>query len=826
VNQLTAFLALAAVTAVALWYVRQRATAPRREVAVIDAPAPPAELGRRLLAAGDLGSTLQAVADGLAEALGVERVLLRVYNARTELFEPRAFSGCEPELVHELSNADVTLGQLGGLLGSTPDPVVLLRERIIESSFADRHLCRAYSDGLLLAPFPPTETGPQGYAVVEIPPGSQPHWGDKQVEAFGRLTSMAALAIEAARLRGRLEHKSMELSLASEKLKDLQELKDNFVATVSHELRTPLTSVKAYAEMILRAGDEIELKTVREFTGVIMAESDRLEQVCADVLKISQLESGRAHMVQEDMDFAELVREVADEFSDAIREADLSMALSGVSDVVDIRADRVGLRQVLEHLMDNAIKFTPPAGRIDVRLREGVGVLRVEVEDTGIGIPEREQARIFERFHQVENGSTRPYGGQGLGLTICRDIVRWHGGRIWAESTGENGSRLVMLLPSKGVVIQPSGLRDLGPAERMHREGFLHLLVGFVAETIGAHTTSIMLIDDEHDRLYVEAAVGLADEVVRHVRQRKGEGIAGYVWETNRSLLVQDIEEDARFPGRLNRAQYSDGSLLSVPLLDGDKCIGVINVNNKADGDGFTEEDRLLLEAISERVATALLSYDQYQSHFRRLNVSNAALSAIVDLGRDRGGALRQRLSSIGFETAQALGLQTDELRALAFALRTYDLGLSQVNDDILLKFTPLSPQERASVEEHVRAGAELAKGLELPAPVLKVLVHHHEDFDGGGYPDGLSGEAIPLAARIVRLVDFCRGASSDRPGRAAWSFDEIEKALESGIGAQFCPRVTPIFLRLMREGQDELEAILSSGRAAELVAVGPEEGR
>lgn len=782
-----------------------------------------ADVGRRLLAAPELSHVLEEVVRGACETSGAERALLRLYSSRTRLFEPRAFAGCDDRLMRELSNADVRADRFGARNDGDERQFVVDTTRYERGGFPDRALCRDRSPGLLLCFLPSTGSEPCGYLALEIPPGEMPAWARAQHRSLAALASMASLAVESALLRGSLDQKGVELSLASEKLKDVQRLKDNFMAVVSHELRTPLTSIKAYAEMMSRALKSARPEIVSEFTSVILNESDRLDQVFNDILRVSDLENGRPYIVTDELDLMAALRDLLEEQRDEFRQAEISLALEASTDSLPLRADRAGLREVIGHLLDNARKFTEPGGHVVLRVQHGVSAVRLEVEDDGVGIPLDESKRVFERFHQVENGSTRRFGGQGLGLTICRDIVRRHGGQISAESVPAGGTRIIVLLPSKGVVIQPKNLKDLDSSERIHREEFLHLLISFVAETMQVHTTSLMLVDSEEDRLFVEAAVGLADDVVRSVRVRKGEGIAGHVWEQEESLLIRDITMDPRFAGRINHAQYRRNSLLSVPLLRDGECIGVLNVNNKNNGEDCLDEDLYILESIAERIVQALIDFDEFRVGHEKLAGDNAAMSAIIDFGRSRGGLLSQRLRRIGFDIGSELGLDDERLRELGLALRIYDLGLSSVDAEILRKVTPLTAAERQAVDEHVHMGARLGQGFQLPPGVLKLLVHHHENYNGSGYPSGLKGEAIPLGARIVRLVDSAHGALTDRPGRGAWGLDELDELVEREAGRVFCPRVAPIFLRLLREAREELEGLLEKPSDAHLVSEEPE---
>ena len=756
----------------------------------------------------ELSGLLNALADQVGTAAGAERVLLRLYNPRTRLFEARAHSGLDLATVRALSNHDVSDESYREVCVAAGGAMILPRE----SEFADMSICSGHSPGVLLVTLGTSaDKSEQGYLVVEIPAGKSSSWMRSRLKLLRTFAPLATLAIDAARVRGQVEQKSVDLSIAAEKLKDLQRLKDNFVGAVSHELRTPLTSIKAYAETLHRGAGRLDDRTLHEFTQVILGESERLNTALENILDVAQLESGRARLLPQEVDLAAVCRAAYERARDALREARVSLSLQLPDRGVHLRADRGALDQILDHLLGNARKFTPPGGYVRIRVREDVSMVRLEVEDSGIGIPESELERIFERFHQVDNSSTRNFGGQGLGLSICRDLVRWHGGRIWAERAAEGGARFVVLLPSKGLIVQPHSVSSLQPGERMERDQFLHLLISFVAETMDVSIASLMLIDSKTERLYLEAAVGLEDEIVRSVRLAKGEGIAGHVWETKHTLLVENLDTDDRFKGRLNDVQYTTRSLLSCPILRDGECIGVVNVNNKSGERRFLYQDRLLLEALVERIGRAIEVFAAYAASHRQLARVNESLSAALDSARSRDSLVCTLLFECGMETAKGLELGEAELRALAFALRCYDLGLARVDEQILHKSGPLTAEERRRVEEHVRVGAELVESLAVPPSVLKMLVHHHENIDGTGYPEGLRGEAIPVGARIVRLVDFSSGLLRPRPERPARQLDALEQCIESATGTALCPRVTPVFLAVVRSRRERLQAAITA---------------
>ncbi len=228
-------------------------------------------------------------------------------------------------------------------------------------------------------------------------------------------------------------------------LKRLERMRRDFVANISHELRTPVTAVKGFAESLLEGALE-DPETVREFAGIIAQEADRLARLVDDLLELSLLESGVPVLQLTEVELTSLAEEMLERVRPQLERAGLSAGVRYQGPVV-VRGDRHRLGQVLANLLDNAIKYTPSGGRIEV------GVVGTDVEatlwvaDTGVGIPRNEISRIFERFYRVKHGERPDTGGSGLGLAIARHIVRAHGGSIEVESEPGQGSRFIVRLP-------------------------------------------------------------------------------------------------------------------------------------------------------------------------------------------------------------------------------------------------------------------------------------------------------------------------------------------------------------------------------------------
>jgi signal transduction histidine kinase len=263
-----------------------------------------------------------------------------------------------------------------------------------------------------------------------------------------------------------LQEKTQKLQEAYDRLKELDRLKSNFLATVSHELRTPLTSIIGYSEMLTEglAGDLNDEQ--RDFVKTIHEKGEQLLGLIMSLLDLSKLESGTMTMRRRPTQIGTVLNEVLTTVTPNARKKGVTVTIDDDKAPCELRCDPDRLRQVFINLADNAIKFTPAGGTITLEARtvqgsdgaeegSGFAVLApahtdviVRVIDTGIGIPHRLRERVFDPFYQVDSSSTREHGGAGLGLAIVRRIVEAHGGTISIEDNQPQGTIFVVKLPS------------------------------------------------------------------------------------------------------------------------------------------------------------------------------------------------------------------------------------------------------------------------------------------------------------------------------------------------------------------------------------------
>jgi signal transduction histidine kinase len=236
----------------------------------------------------------------------------------------------------------------------------------------------------------------------------------------------------------------------------VDELKDDFVATISHELRTPLAAIYGAAQTLRREDLALDVTTSAKLLGIITAECERLTRIAGDILLANTLDSGRLKLDEHCVELGPLARDVVDQMRACFVERDdIEIDLAAEDGAASVLADENRLRQVLINLIENAIKYSPDGGRVELEIEPLAGSVRIAVRDQGIGIPSGEQQRVFGKFYRVDPQLSRGVGGSGLGLYISRELVRRMHGRISVASREGTGSTFYVDLPLARVAATP-----------------------------------------------------------------------------------------------------------------------------------------------------------------------------------------------------------------------------------------------------------------------------------------------------------------------------------------------------------------------------------
>ncbi|MCH7548300.1 MAG: GAF domain-containing protein [Candidatus Krumholzibacteriota bacterium] len=618
------------------------------------------------------------------------------------------------------------------------------------------------------------------------------------------------------------EEKNEKLKIYAEKLSGLNKLKANFVATISHEFRTPLTSIKAYCETLLNNVDNVDRNILKEFLVVIDEESDRLMSLVDDILDFSQMESGAVRYERTPCDLKDIVDLVTKDLEKEFKRKNITLNTDLPEGPANVRAERELMKQLMGNLVQNAVKFTPDDGNVLIRVEDETVAIRIIVQDDGIGIPDDQLENIFDHFHQADGSSTREHGGTGMGLAICRNIVEWHDGKIWVENMSGRGSRFVVVIPKKQVIVRTHVMNLDGTMRRFEAERYLEVLVEMIAELMSVKTASIMMLDTSQNELRIESAIGLDEEIVEHARVKMGEGIAGKVAMEGQPYLVTDIESDSRVDASHNDFIYNSRSFISVPIRLNEEVVGVVNVSNPSHKRTFEPGDCDLLMLFTERIALALDKLLNFTSKSTEFEEVQATFRSMLDARRYIDDRSADAISSVLQGVARRLGLGSTETATLRYVYNVYDLGLARIGSHIIKQPKQLSEKERKSVKQHTIIGTNMLKKIEKIPAVRDAVLYHHENFDGSGYPGSLVGEEIPLMARIIRVTDTFRALVSHRPYQRQYTVREAVDVLHHRSGTFFDPKIVSVFVEALKgfehrflpstpQGADEHDATVAT---------------
>lgn len=326
-----------------------------------------------------------------------------------------------------------------------------------------------------------------------------------------------------------------------------------------------------------------------------------------------------------------------------------------------------------------------------------------------------------------------------------------------------------------------------------------NLIARLTCNIMRTDACTIRLLDEKRGILFIEGGWGLKKDISA-TPLRLGESISGRVAKNGRSIAVYDLakETSIKYPEIIKREGWV--SVVAMPMVIKDKVLGVISTYSR-NPHHFTEEEIKPLSLFASQAAVAIQETKLYEDiHINYFNTIHSLVLAME--ARDpytRGHA--DRVTRYSIEIAQELGLPERDIEILRYAGEVHDVGKIAISDLILNKPGKLTPTERAEIEVHPVRGAEMLEPLQFLKPAIPLVRHHHERYDGKGYPDGLNKERIPLMARIMACADAFDAMTSDRPYRRhKLSIEEALGEIKNNTGTQFDPQIARIFIRIIRK--------------------------
>lgn len=320
--------------------------------------------------------------------------------------------------------------------------------------------------------------------------------------------------------------------------------------------------------------------------------------------------------------------------------------------------------------------------------------------------------------------------------------------------------------------------------------------------TLNASASSLLLFDEQERELLFEVAEGQAGSRLRQVRLSAQSGIAGWVLRHGQALMVNDVTRDKRFNKSVDEITgFVTRSILCAPLVLHRKTVGVIEVLNKLDQSDFDEQD---LEALVSVAATAAMAIENLRAHQMLLSTYKStikALAATIDARDPYTCGHSQRVAQYAVLGANSLSLSPEELETIEYAGILHDIGKIAITDSTLNRPGFLTAAEWRMIRRHPLAGANILKEIPFLEKASRLVLHHHERYDGNGYPHGLKGEDTPLGARLLAVADAYEAMTSGRPYRKrALTSKEALDELERSMGAQFDPNLVKVFVAVMQD--------------------------
>ncbi len=328
-----------------------------------------------------------------------------------------------------------------------------------------------------------------------------------------------------------------------------------------------------------------------------------------------------------------------------------------------------------------------------------------------------------------------------------------------------------------------------------------------------ASASSVFLFDDEERDLLREFTEGQAGEASKQVRLNTESSIAGWVARHGQPLIVNDVTGDQRFNKSVDEITgFVTKSLICVPLILHHKTIGVIEVINKIDGDNFSERDLEAMVSVASTTAISIENVRLNQNVLDSYKSTIKVLAATIEAKDPYTCGHSQRVMEYALLAGTLLPLPAEDLEVLEYAGILHDIGKIGITDSILTKPGPLTPEEWNVMRQHSLIGANILNEIPFLEKARKLILHHHERYDGNGYPDELKGEDIPIGARLLAVADTFDTMTTNRSYRAALSEDCAINELYKHSSTQFCPVAVEAFTLALKSTASETGGAKGNG--------------
>ena len=658
----------------------------------------------------------------------------------------------------------------------------------------------------------------------------------------------------------RVKQSYLEISEKNREIEDAYRSKSQFLDNISHELRTPLTCILTPLEGLLAGNASGEVRGVFED---MHSASRQLYDLINDLLDYSKYGSRDQPTQRDPVDLRAVVDEHVRSFKPTARQRMLTLEWEPPAEPLIARGSARELGKVVRNLLSNAVKFTPFGGRITVALGGDELAVSLKVVDTGIGMSPEVQAKLFTPFFQGDATSTRAFEGTGIGLALVKTIVNRHDGGIAVSSTPGQGTTMTVTLPRSPLDPTELAGMELGVMSSSSQPSMLAPVLQFSEPSQKILVTDDLLAAEAR-RLEVVGPPRPASAFDTHIPDAApllSEHLPQARVQRSRILVIDDHPEIVRLIARLLAPLHdiitaSNGeeglqkvhderpdlviSDVMMPKMSGFQLVErlredpetarlpVLLLTARADGHDRVRGLRrgasdylikpFLPEELKARVDN-LLRHQHYESYMTRLNEELEAnkntlegrvhglfvdtvrtLVAAIDAKDTYTGGHSERVSFFSVKIAEQLKLPRPMVRTIELGALLHDVGKIGIPDRVLNKPGALSLDEIEIIRQHTIFGGQILEKSPELAELRRFALHHHERWDGTGYPDRLAAADIPQSVRVVSVADCWDAMVSDRIYRAGMEPNVAAEKVARLGGTQFDPEVVEAMMSVWRQ--------------------------
>ncbi len=331
------------------------------------------------------------------------------------------------------------------------------------------------------------------------------------------------------------------------------------------------------------------------------------------------------------------------------------------------------------------------------------------------------------------------------------------------------------------------------------------VIVENAMKTFGVDRCVLLLLDPETKILKIQYSIGLIDEDINSTSLKLGEGLSGYVAERNQMMAIEDVKKE--FWSKGEKEYYYTGPLVSIPLTTQNMVFGVLNIDRKKTGEVFNDDDIRFIKSLAVQSAIAIQNarlYEEVQEGYLRTIM---ALAEALDAKDPYTHKHSENVTRFAVAIAEEQGLSLSEIEKIRRSGLMHDIGKIGIKDDILTKPGKLTDEEFEQIKTHPEKGESILRSLPFLEEISKIVRHHHERYNGAGYPDKLKGYQIESGAKILAVADAFDAMVSDRPYRKALSLEIARGELERNSGTQFDPAAVEAFLKVLQKNPNIIKS-------------------